>query len=302
MQQSRMSFDGERIRQQPMDIPTVQDLDASSFLTENGTQHLQCGRLIVGNCVDIMANMDSDSVQLTVTSPPYDELRDYNGFDFPFGDIANELYRITKPGGVVVWVVGDRINGGRSLTSFRQAIYFQQEAGFVVHDVMIYQKKNTPFMRSNAYTNAFEMMFVLSKGKPATFNPLKVPTVRHGKELLTHNKLPDGINKKKLGELKKEKTRTNIWSYAVGLGGTTRDRIAFQHPAVFPEKLAEDHILSWSNPGDLVLDPMCGSGTTGKMALLNDRDFIGIDISPDYIEIARQRLAQSGLSVKAWHG
>ncbi|MDE2749707.1 MAG: site-specific DNA-methyltransferase [Chloroflexota bacterium] len=244
-----------------------------------------------------MRSWPADIIQLTVTSPPYDKLRDYKGYEFPFEDIADELFRVTAPGGVVVWVVGDRINGGRSLTSFRQAIYFQ-EIGFAAHDVMIYQKKNTPFMRSNAYTNAYEMMFVMSKGKPATFNPLKVPTQRHGMELLTHNKLPDGINKKKLGELKKEKTRTNIWSYAVGLGGTTRDKIAFQHPAVFPEKLAEDHIKSWSNPGDVVLDPMCGSGTTGKMALLNDRDFIGIDISPEYIEIARQRFADVGLPVK----
>ncbi|MCY4466690.1 MAG: site-specific DNA-methyltransferase [Chloroflexi bacterium] len=244
-----------------------------------------------------MRSWDEGIINLTVTSPPYDELRDYNGYSFPFEDIAQELYRVTASGGVVVWVVGDRIRGGRSLTSFRQALFFQ-EIGFSAHDVMIYQKKNTPFMRSNAYTNAYEFMFVLSKGKPAAFNPLKVPTARHGMELLTHNKLPDGINKKKRGELKKEKTRTNIWSYAVGLGGTTRDRIAFQHPAVFPEKLALDHILSWSNPGDLVLDPMCGSGTTGKMALLNDRDFIGIDVSTEYIEIARQRLLSAGLEVK----
>ena len=245
--------------------------------------------LIIGNCVDIMRAMPADSVQLTVTSPPYDELRNYNGYHFPFEAIAEQLYRVTAPGGVVVWVVGDKIRGGRTLTSFRQAITFQ-DIGFSAHDIMIYQKKNTPFMRSNAYTNAYEMMFVLSKGKPATFNPLKVPTARHGVELLTHNKLRDGINKKKRGELKKEKTRTNVWSYAVGLGGTTRDRIAFQHPAVFPEKLAEDHILSWSNPGDVVLDPMCGSGTTGKMALLNDRRFIGIDISSEYIDIARERI------------
>lgn len=120
--------------------------------------------------------------------------------------------------------------------------------------------------------------------------------------MLTHNKLPDGINKKKLGKLNKEKTRTNIWSYAVGLGGTTNDKIAFQHPAVFPEKLALDHILSWSNPGDLVLDPMCGSGTTGKMALLQGREFIGIDISPEYIAIARQRLEASGISVAIERG
>ncbi len=255
------------------------------------------GKLMAGDCVERMRELEDASAQLVVTSPPYDELRDYNGYSFPFEDIAQELYRVTADGGVVVWVVGDRIRGGRSLISFRQALFFQ-EIGFSAHDIMIYQKKNTPFMRSNAYTNAYEFMFVLSKGKPATFNPLKVPTARHGMELLTHNKLPDGINKKKRGELKKEKTRTNIWSYAVGLGGTTRDRIAFQHPAVFPEKLAEDHILSWSKPGDLVLDPMCGSGTTGKMALLHGRDFIGIDISREYIDIARQRLEAAGLAVK----
>lgn len=250
--------------------------------------------LVIGNCVDVMRTWPDSVIQLTVTSPPYDSLRDYNGYEFPFEDIADQLYRVTAEGGVVVWVVGDRINGGRSLTSFRQALYFQS-IGFSAHDVMIYRKKNTPFMRSNAYTNAYEMMFVLSKGKPTTFNPLKEPTQRQGYEMLPHNKLPDGINKKKLGELKKEKTRTNIWSYAVGLGGTTNDKIAFQHPAVFPEKLANDHIESWSNPGDLVLDPMCGSGTTGKMALLNDRRFIGIDIAPEYIEIARQRFSESGI-------
>ncbi len=268
--------------------------DALRELDTPNSSFQRKGRLIVGNCVDVMRSWPDDTIPLTVTSPPYDKLRDYRGYSFPFEKIADELFRVTAPGGVVVWVVGDRINGGRTLTSFRQALYFQ-EIGFSAHDIMIYQKKNTPFMRSNAYTNAYEMMFVLSKGKPKTFNALKVPTQRHGLEMLTHNKLPDGVNKKKLGELKKEKTRTNIWSYAVGLGGTTRDKIAFQHPAVFPEKLALDHILSWSNPGDLVLDPMCGSGTTGKMALLNDREFIGIDISPEYIEIARQRLAESGL-------
>lgn len=259
-----------------------------------------CATLVVGNCVDVMRSWSPGIIRLTVTSPPYDKLRDYQGYEFPFEDIADQLYRVTAPGGVVVWVVGDRIKHGRSLTSFRQAIYFQ-DIGFSAHDIMIYQKKNTPFTRSNAYTNAYEMMFVMTKGKPVTFNPLKVPTQRHGMEMLPHNKLPDGINKKKLGELKKEKTRTNIWAYAVGLGGTTSDRIAFQHPAVFPEKLAEDHIKSWSNPGDMVFDPMCGSGTTGKMALLNKREFIGIDISPEYIEIARQRLGESGLPAIVQH-
>lgn len=246
--------------------------------------------LITGDCVEIMNGWPDNCIDLTVTSPPYDDLRNYNGYSFDFPAIAAELLRVTKIGGVVVWVIGDRINGGRTLTSFRQALHFQ-DIGFSMHDVMIYQKKNTPFMRKNAYTNAYELMLILSKGSPVTFNPLKTPTKRSGYELLVHNKGADAVNNKKLGKLNGMKTRTNIWSYAVGLGGTTRDRIAFKHPAVFPEKLAEDHILSWSNPGEVVLDPMCGSGTTCKMAALNGRDYIGIDISDDYIDIAKERLS-----------
>jgi site-specific DNA-methyltransferase (adenine-specific) len=157
---------------------------------------------------------------------------------------------------------------------------------------MIYAKKNTPFMRSNAYTNAYEYMFVLSKGKPKTFNPLMEDTVRQGFEMVVTNKGADAKNNKVLKELKPKKVKTNIWTYAVGLGGTTKDREAFEHPAVFPEKLAQDHILSWSNENDIVLDPMCGSGTTCKMAKTNKRHYIGIDISEEYIGIAKQRVAK----------
>jgi site-specific DNA-methyltransferase (adenine-specific) len=238
-----------------------------------------------------MIAMPSDCIDLVVTSPPYDNLRDYKGYAFDFHAVAQGLFRVLKEGGVVVWVVGDKINGGKSLTSFRQGIYFQ-EVGFTMHDVMIYQKKNTPFMRSNAYTNCYEFMFVLSKGKPKTFNPIKEKTVRNGFEMLTHNKKSDGINKKILKELKAEKTKTNIWSYAVGLGGTTSDKIAFQHPAIFPEKLAYDQILSWSNQGDLVFDPMCGSGTTCKMASIAKREYLGVDISKEYIAISKTRLKE----------
>lgn len=245
-------------------------------------------KLIAGDCVSHMAEMSAETIDLTVTSPPYDNLRNYGGYKFDFEVVAMELFRLTKKGGVVVWVVSDRIKGGRSLTSFRQAIYFQ-EIGFNVHDIMIYRKKNTPFMRSNAYTNCHEFMFVLTKGKPKTFNPLKTRTVRNGFEMLVHNKGADGVNRKTLKELKKEKTLCNVWEFAVGLNGSTSDRVAFKHPAIFPEKLAEKHILSWSDPGDLVLDPMCGSGTTCKMAQKHGRSFIGIDISPEYIEIAKQR-------------
>ena len=255
-------------------------------------------KFYVGDCLKFMKEkMPDNLVDLTVTSPPYDNLRDYDGYSFPFEDITKELYRVTKVGGIVVWVVGDKIHkGNRSLTSFKQALYFQ-EVGFSIHDIMIYQKKNTPFMRSNAYTNSYEFMFVLSKGRPKTLNPIKIPTKRYGFEMLTYNKKSDGVNKKNCKELKKEKTKTNIWSYAVGFGGTTKDKIAFQHPAIFPEKLAEDHILSWSNKGDIIFDPMCGSGTTCKMAARNGRKYLGVDISDKYIEIAKKRIETGNVKV-----
>ena len=271
----------------------------SECSTSGQDGRLEANRLLVGDCVEVLAGFPKDSIDLTVTSPPYDTLRDYQGYSFDAERVARALLDVTKPGGVVVWIVGDKINGGRSLTSFEQALVFK-DVGFSVHDVMVYQKKNTPFTRSNAYTNAWELMVVLSKGgPPKTFNPLKTPTVRSGEELLTHNKLPDGINKKRRAKLNPEKTRINIWPYAVGRGGTTNDKIAFQHPAVFPEKLAEDHILSWSNPGDVVLDPMCGSGTTCKMAMQNERQFIGIDISEEYIAICEERLKSAGIRMIA---
>lgn len=243
-----------------------------------------------GDCVELMKTISDGFIDLTITSPPYDNLRDYNGYKFDFESIAKELYRITKFGGIVVWVVGDKtINGDKSGTSFKQALFFK-EIGFKLHDHMIYKKKNTPFMRSNAYTNCFENMFVFVKGKIKTFNPIKIPTVRSGKEKLVSNKKADGINNKVWGILKKEKNKTNIWEYAVGFGGSTKDKMAFKHPAIFPEKLAEDHILSWSNEGDIILDPMCGSGTTCKMAILNNRKFIGIESSTEYVEIAKERI------------
>ncbi len=253
---------------------------------------IDANNLIVGDAVEILNSWNEACVDLTVTSPPYDNLRNYKGYSFDAELMLSAIHRVTKKGGVCVWVVGEKINGGRSLSSFDHA-FIGRDCGFTVHDVMIYQKKNTPFQRSNAYTNCYELMIVFSKGKPKTFNPLKEPTKRHGWETAVSNKGPDAVNRKRPVELKKEKTKNNIWQYAVGYGGTTTDKIAFQHPAVFPEKLAADHILSWTNPGDIVLDPMCGSGTTCKMAHKNNRKWIGIDISKEYIEIAKNRMAKA---------
>ncbi|MCH9780938.1 MAG: site-specific DNA-methyltransferase [Alphaproteobacteria bacterium] len=247
---------------------------------------------LIGDAVSVLGDSGSEFVDLTVTSPPYDTLRDYKGYSFDPGRMLQAIFNATVEGGVCVWVVGEKINKGRSLTSFEHA-FIGREIGWTVHDIMIYQKKNTPFMRKNAYTNCYELMIVFAKGKPKTFNPLTEPTKRNGWETAVHNKGADGVNRKRPVELKTEKVRNNIWQYAVGLGGTTKDKIAFQHPAVFPEQLASDHIRSWSNAGDTVLDPMCGSGTTCKMAAAAGRNWLGIDISAEYVAIAQQRLEQS---------
>ena len=258
--------------------------------------------LTVGDCVEVMASLPVDSVDLTITSPPYDDMRLYEGYRFDARAVIDGIYRVTKPGGVCVWVVNDKIDGGRSMTSFRHGLEFV-EAGWTMHDIMIYAKTNTPFPRSNAYTPSYEFMFVASIGKPKTFNPLTTET-QYRTNFTRKNvnnmkgygraKRADGVNKYvfKPVDPTKPKRRNNIWFYGVGLGASTPDKVAFEHPAIFPDKLARDHILSWSNEGDVVMDPMCGSGTTPKQAHLHGRHYIGIDVSERYIEIARARLAQ----------
>jgi site-specific DNA-methyltransferase (adenine-specific) len=248
--------------------------------------------LLLGDAAVKLKGFPDDSVDLTVTSPPYDGLRTYNGYSFDFESIAKELYRVTKPGGVVVWVVGDQTKDGtESGNSFRQALFFK-ECGFNLHDTMIYASEKPP-LTHNRYEQKFEYMFVLSKGKPKTFNPIKEPCIHAGKSASkrTFRQDADGVLEPahKDEKIADTKIKGNIWTYATGTVSAS-DPYAKQHPAIFPEKLAEDHILSWSNPGDLVLDPMAGSGTTGKMALKNGRNFVGIDLSEKYLEIAKKRI------------
>lgn len=251
--------------------------------------------ILTGDNVEIMRKMADGSVDLTVTSPPYDDLRKYNGYSFDFEAVARELYRVTKDGGVVVWVVGDATkDGSESGNSFRQALFFL-EIGFKLYDTMIYAKKNYVPLTHRRYEQQFEYMFVLTKGRPVSFNPIKIPCKRFGETNRTrHRKTGDDIA---IGsgfgkDIKQTKTRPNIWFYGVGSGVSSPDKTAFQHPAIFPEKLAQDHILTWSNEGDIVLDPFGGSGTTAKMAKLNGRHFIHIDISDEYNAIARQRISE----------
>jgi site-specific DNA-methyltransferase (adenine-specific) len=234
--------------------------------------------------------IETGSTDLTVTSPPYDNLRTYKGYIFDFETIAQQLWRVTKPGGVVVWVVADAtINGSETGTSFRQALRFM-EIGFNLHDTMIYEVAGTGAKGSHkAYWQAFEFMFVFSKGNPKTVN--RIADKRNITRNLSGQTLrnPEANRDEELYRTKPVGIRTNIWRYLPGNNGD--DQTA--HPAQYPEALARDHIASWSNPGDLVLDPMCGSGTTIKMAVLAQRRAIGIDIAQEYIELTRQRVDEA---------
>ena len=246
---------------------------------------MEVNKIYNENCLDTMARMPNGFVDLTVTSPPYDNLRTYNGYSFDFEAVAKELFRVTKQGGVVVWVVGDAtIKGSETGTSFRQALYFK-EIGFNLHDTMIYGKNGSLPLNSNRYEPIFEYMFVFSKGKPKSLNKLMEPCKNAGKITTGTFRGIDGGMKHKTGlgrPIKDTKVKGNIWFYDVGNYKTTKDAIAMGHPAIFPEQLANDHIISWSNEGDLVYDPFMGSGTTANMAILNQRNWIGSEISKEY--------------------
>lgn len=239
------------------------------------------------NCLDTMSRLEDGSIDLTVTSPPYDNLRLYNGYSFDFEAVAKELYRITKDGGVVVWIVGDAtVNGSETGTSFRQALFFK-EIGFNIHDTMIYQKHNFSNPSSNRYHQIFEYMFVFSKGKPKTFNALKDrPNVEAGKVGSWGKNTSRQVDGTMVERKRKVNTefgmRYNIWR--------VKTEMKPLHPAQFPEELARDHILSWSNPGDVVYDPFMGSGTTAKVAIETGRKYLGSEISAEYWEIAQKRI------------
>ena len=258
---------------------------------------MEINKIYNENCLETMARMPDCFVDLTVTSPPYDNLRTYNGYSFDFEAVAKELYRATKQGGVVVWVVGDAtIKGSETGTSFRQALHFM-DCGFNLHDTMIWSKPSFTAVGAlkTRYAQTFEYMFVFSKGKPKTFNPIKDrKNIHAGKKKQGTIRQKDGstVPVSSIGKRYSEfGQRFNVWVYPSGYMVSSKDKIAFKHPAIFPEQIANDHIISWSNEGDLVYDPFMGSGTTAKMAIINKRNWIGSEISKEYCEIAEKRIS-----------
>ena len=243
------------------------------------------------DCLEGLKMLKDESIDLTITSPPYDDLRDYKGYAFDIKKVVKELYRVTKQGGVCVWVINDRVkNGSKTLTSFRHALLFQ-DVGFNVNDVMIWNKTNPmPQVRQPRYNQVFEYMFVFSKGKPKTFNPIMIPCKTSGllykstaKQITTDK---NRVHKEMV--INKEKVSPNIWDMAVAQNKTS-------HPAVFPEELVYKHMISWSNEGDIVMDIFSGSGTTHKVALENNRRFVGFEIAKEYCDIEKERLKKNGL-------
>lgn len=256
------------------------------------------GKINNDDCIKFMKEMPDNCIDLTVTSPPYDDLRNYENklvLDYnTFRKVARELYRITKNGGVVVWVIGDKTDkGNKSLTSFKHALYFQ-EVGFNIYDVIIYEKAGSGPPHPKRYFNSFEYMFVMSKGKPKTVNLLRDKKNSCGGMStfgeITRREKDGTLTNKGKKVINEFGIRTNIWRYNNGKGFSSKDRIAYEHPATFPEKLVEDHINSWSNPGDIVFDPFGGSGTTAKVSIELDRQWIYVEKVEKYCSIAERRL------------
>jgi site-specific DNA-methyltransferase (adenine-specific) len=250
-------------------------------------------KLYLGNCLDVLRECPDNYVDLVVTSPPYDNLRTYNGYTFDFEPIADQLTRVLKPGGVIVWVVNDAtVKGSETGSSFRQALYFKS-IGLNLHDTMIYMKQDYKPLTHNRYEQQFEYMFVLSKNKPNIFNGIKdKPNVGFGRKVTGTWRDVDGSTRPMSGANTKSIAefglRGNVWVLQ-----TAKGKSDFKHPAQFPLQLALDHIQSWSNPGDIVLDPFLGSGTTGVAALQLGRKFRGIEISEEYYQLAERRIEES---------
>lgn len=239
---------------------------------------MELNKIYNENNLETMAKMPNDFIDLVITSPPYDNLRKYNGYSFEFENIAKELYRITKDGGVIVWNVFDEtVNKFKTGTSMKQALFFQS-IGFEIYDYMIYEKNSVAFpsgINSKRYTSIFEFVFILSKGFPKSIN-----LISDKKNKYAGQSSYDG----KVKKVKEFSVRNSIWKY------TTSENDKTNHPAVMPEKLVKDHIYSWSNENDLIYDPFMGSGTTAKISHILKRNWIGSEISKEYCEIANKRI------------
>ncbi len=259
---------------------------------------IEINQIFCGDNLELIKNIDDNQIQLTVTSPPYGTIRDYSGFSWDFENLVKELYRVTSPGGTICWIVSDQyIKGSRSLESMKQALYFKEVCGFTMHDHMIYQKSGFNFPANNRYHQVWENIFVLTKGKIKTFNPIKdkkntYPGQKaHGRHRGANENDYKDMSKIVIAKPAEEYgKRYNVWYVKVGGGHVATNKIAHRHSAIFPESLCGDLIKSFSNESDLVFDCFSGSGTTPYMARELKRNYIGLEISKDYYNLSLERM------------
>lgn len=255
---------------------------------------LEVNKIHHWDCLELMKQIPDNTIDLVVTSPPYDNLRDYNWYTFDFESIAHELLRVCKEGGTVVRIIWDAIiKGSESGSSFKQALFFK-EIGFNLHDTMIREKPHFSNPSSNRYHQIFEYMFILTKGKIKTFNPICDVPIKYGKPVgksSTRKKDWSIVNSEVKSHSKDFGARKNVWK--INTAGQENFWKKVLHPAQFSKQIAKDHVISWSNEGDIVLDPFMWSGTTAVVCIETNRNFIGIEISQEYVDIANKRLQET---------
>ena len=256
-------------------------------------------QLYHGDCTVVLPTL-SQKADLILTSPPYDNLRKYGGNTFDFTSVADACINSMAEGGILVWIVADAtIDGDETGSSFRQALYFK-EHGLVLHDTMIYRKLGGPASGTKTrHKNGFEYMFVFSNGKPKTVRILEDKITKYPEpDRQVTRRQPDGtLEYGPRGVVPEVTLRDNVWEYSPGFRKSAENPIAHNHPAIFHIALAKDHIRTWTAPGDLVIDPMVGSGTTMRAAKDLNRLAIGIEIHSDYIDVIKERVSQQVMDV-----
>lgn len=261
--------------------------------------NLPINTILHGDSAEVMQSFPDKCIPLTVTSPPYAKMRLYGGHDYTwetFKSVATQLVRITMEGGVICWVVRNQIVKEReNLQAEKEKLFFADDLGLWPHQTIIGAPKGVPLPQSRRYASNFDYVYVFSKGHPRIVNIIRDRRNSRFGDLKSNRLIRESNGSERLacgGEyaIAKWGFRSNLWSYSTGGNHTATDRISAKHPARMGEPLAEDLIISFSKPGDLVFDPFAGAGTSLKMALLNQRQWLGVEIFDEYVELIEKRM------------
>ena len=255
---------------------------------------IQVNKIICEDNITYLKTLPDECIDFVITSPPYDALRDYNGYKLDLHGLGVELLRVLKDGGICVMVIQDSTRDfAKSLTSFRTIVDWCDNIGFRLFECNIYNRQGTEgAWWKKRFRVDHEYMPIFLKGKrPQYFDKenIKIPS-KHGGKIMT------GANiRTKNGQTGSRKVKINptkcpgtVMTFGNTCGGESK--LKSKHPAVFPNMLAYDMIECFCPEDGTVLDPFNGSGTTTLAAKCLGRNYIGIDVSEEYNKIARERL------------